>query len=160
MRLFLFLLVVLMSDSVHSTEQKSYIVVKASVIGSHEQPTWLCLLRHGDCKHLPANKVLHAVKPGKREIHHVDFSERKHSGKGTQFFNDSMKFKLKPGKIYFIGELELEKKNRNKYSISIKKDASLLEQACMSSPEIFEDFMVTSLSAKVEHKFTCSNANR
>jgi len=157
-KVLIFISLIFLAAPGHSTQEKSYIIVKVSVTNSKEQPTWLCVEYRGGCIHLPTNKLIHSVKPGNYEVHQVDFGEHKSDGKGTQFFNESMKLKLKPGKIYFIGELELYRKNRSKYSIKIKREASLLENACLGSPKVFEDYMVTSLSSNISHKFTFSDA--
>jgi len=100
------------SPLVFSAEHSAYLVISSSVLNEEKQPTWICLLRRHVCEHIAADKKLIPIKPGKYRLAHIDFGDSKHSGVGTQILKRAMKFNFESGNIYFVGDLELNKKCR------------------------------------------------
>jgi hypothetical protein len=135
----------------------AYIIIKATAINKERQPSWICLIRRGRCEHVAANKGLVAIKPGKYKLHHIDFGKSKASGIDVQFFDRPMAFKFKPGNIYLVGDIQLNKKKSRRYKIELNQDPDLVIKACAISPDIFENYPVNNMSGSKKIRFSCKS---
>jgi hypothetical protein len=148
----------LFSSSAHSAEpDMAYLVIKATVTNEERQPSWICLVRYQKCHHIAATEGLAAIKPGKYKLDHIDFGASKHSGKGTQSFDKSLRFKFEPGNIYLVGDIRLRKKKSKRYDVELNQDPDLVANACSASPELFENYPVTNLTGSKKLRFSCKS---
>jgi hypothetical protein len=131
--LFVFLLL-LGTNANASDKDFAFLVLKASVTDEIKQPTYICLYRKYRCKHIPATASFVKIKPGHYRLAHIDFSDLENSGRGTEFLKESI-FKLKKGRVYFVGNLKLSNRSGGRFKIALEQEMSLLREACEALPE-------------------------
>ena len=110
MRLVIFLSLFAVSFPLLAKKDPAYLILKSEVINHKKQPAWICLINHGRCRHVPANKEIVKVTPGSYYVSHVDFMETKRFGNGSQYIDNAQIFEVESGHIYFIGNILLQRK--------------------------------------------------
>lgn len=135
----------------------AYLIITSSAINKERQPSWICLIRRGRCKHVAANTGLVAIEPGKYRLHHIDFGRVELLELGSQAFDTPMKFKFKPGNIYFIGDIQFKNKEFQRDDIELNQDPDLVTKACAISPDIFENYPVNNMSGSKKIRFSCKS---
>jgi len=135
----------------------AYLIIKATAINKDKQPSWICLERRRKCTHVSANEGLVAIKPGKYRLHHIDFGRVELLELGSQTFDTPMKFKFKPGNIYFIGDIQFKNKEFQRDDIELNQDPDLVIKACAISPNIFERYPVNNMSGSKKTRFSCKS---
>ena len=156
MRIFLFLMLLVVSYSVLAEQDSAYLIIKSTAPEGEKQPTWIGMSRNGHLVHIPADKEIVKIKPGKYRIFHIDFNESVHLGKGSQSFKDPPVFDFKSGGIYFIGDIRLSKKTIWRNELEIIQDSSHIIAACKSSPEVFEKYPLTTTKGVKKVKIMCN----
>lgn len=157
MRNIILILFIFISLNAVAETNDAYIILKASSSGFVAKATRICMARNGACLHVPADESIIRIASGTYTVNHVDFANAPHNGDGKQSANDPIKVKLKRGKIYFIGELQVNKKGGRKYKMSLNQDVSLVHQACVSAPELFRKYPLTNPINQEEVKYVCSD---
>ena len=155
MRILIFTMALLVSFPLPADSSVAYLIIKATVVNHDKQPTWICMGRVGTCAHIPADKELVKIRPGKYRFHHLDFDKSLHEGDGTRWFKKSTRYKFEAGNIYFIGEFKFTRKRNNRYEMEVDQDISLLRKACESSPKTFASFPVTVLTGTRKFQISC-----
>jgi hypothetical protein len=157
MRLISLLFFLVFSSTLSAEPGMAYLIIKATVTNEEKQPSLICLVRLGKCKHISAKEGLVTIQPGKYKLHHIDFGESKHSGKGTQIFDRPLGFKFESGNIYLVGDIQLRKKKSKRYDIELNQDPDLVVSACSASPGLFENYPVTNLTGSKKLRFSCNS---
>lgn len=157
--LFLIILSLVLNSLIASAREQgnnAFVILKAKILDEERTIKNICLHRKNPCTYLNPSKSFSEIRPGRYHLLNIDFTDNELTGRGNLFFDETIKFRFKKNRVYFIGELQLSERKGGKYKMKFEQDIKMLSQACRDMPERARKFPLANATTGKEIQINCS----